>query len=296
MATAACSGREAAPILCSVDPGAVAAEQIEREAMRDLFAGADPALDATVRDIGPAALFSVRAVPALLFNRALGLGVFAAASHADVVAVTRHFAERGVARYLVHLHPHVEPPRVRDWLCDQGLVPYRRAWTKYARGAAPAAPAETSLRLERIDHQRPRDDRGDRAGHFARVTCDGYGLPPAAAGLLRPLAGRPRWYVYLSYAGDRVAGTAAMFVDGDLAWLGFGATEPEFRGRGSQRALLARRIRDGLEAGVRTFHLETGETTPGEPQSAYHNFLGAGFQRLYTRDNLCPASGRASSP
>jgi GNAT superfamily N-acetyltransferase len=275
-----------------VDPGAVDAEQIEREAMRDLFAAADPALDATVREIGPAALFSVRAVPALLFNRALGLGVFRPASHADAVAVTRHFAERGVTRYLVHLHPHLEPPRVRDWLCDQGLVPYRRAWTKYARGAAPAAAAETSLRLERIDG----DPGHDRAAHFARVVCDGYGLPPAAAGLLRPLAGRPRWYLYLSYAGDRVAGTAAMFIAGDLAWLGFGATEPEFRGRGSQRALLAQRIRDGLDAGVRTFHVETGETIPGEPQSAYHNFLGAGFQRLYTRDNLCPASGRASSP
>jgi hypothetical protein len=275
-----------------VDPGAVDAEQIEREALRDMFAAAEPSLDATVCEIGPAALFSVRAVPALLFNRALGLGVFRPASHADAVAVTRHFAERGVTRYLVHLHPRVEPPRVRDWLCDQGLVPYRRAWTKYARGAAPADAAETSLRLERIDHQRGRD----RAADFARVVCDGYGLPPAAAGLLRPLAGRPRWYVYLSYAGDRVAGTAAMFVDGDLAWLGFGATEPEFRGRGSQRALLAQRIRDGLAAGVRTFHVETGETIPGEPQSAYHNFLGAGFQRLYVRDNLCPASGRASSP
>jgi GNAT superfamily N-acetyltransferase len=271
-----------------VDPGAVDAERIEREAMCDMFAAAEPALEATVCEVGAAALFSVRAVPALLFNRALGLGVFRPASRADTVAIARHYAERGVARYLVHVHPRLEPPRARDWLCDQGLVPYRRAWTKYARGAEPAAAAETSLRLERIG--------ADRAADFARVTGDGYGLPLAARGLLEPLADRPRWRIYLTYDGDRVAGAAAMFIDGGLAWLGFGATEPAYRGRGSQRALLAQRIRDGIDAGVRTFHVETGETIPGEPQSAYHNFLGAGFQRLYVRDNLCPASGRASSP
>jgi hypothetical protein len=277
----------AAPYWSAVDPGFVEAERIELEAMRDLFAAAVPALDARVSDIGPAALFTVPAVPAVLFNRAIGLGVFRAACRADVANAAARFAECGVSRYLVHLNPQAEPARLRDWLCEHRLMPLRRAWTKFARSAAPVADAHTDLRIEAIG--------ADRAADFARVACEGYGLPPTAAGLLGPLAGRPRWHVYLTWAGDRIAGTAAMFIDGDLAWLGFGATELAYRGRGSQRALLARRIRDALAAGVRRFHVETGEAVPGEPRSAYHNILGAGFERIYVRDNFCPSSGRASS-
>jgi len=265
----------------TVDPGCAEAERIELEAMRDMYAAADPSLGAAVDAVGPAAVFSARTVPGILFNRALGLGVFASASRADAAAVIRCFAERGVNRYLVHLHPQATPPRLRDWLGELGLAPFRRAWAKFSRGDEPIAPAETSLRIEAIDQ--------GSAADFARIAIDGYGLPPTAAGLLRPLAGRPRWHLYLTYAGDRPAGTAAMFIDGDVGWLGWGATEPEYRGRGSQRALLARRITDALALGCRRFHVELGESVPGEPQSSYHNMLRAGFTRTYVRDNLCPA-------
>jgi GNAT superfamily N-acetyltransferase len=264
-----------------VEAGCAEAERTELEATRDMFAAADSALSLGVDDLGGAVVFTARTVPAVLFNRALGLGVFAPASRAEAAAVTRQFAERGVHRYLVHLPPTASPPRLRDWLGELGLAPFRRSWAKFSRGDEPVADAETSLRVEAIGPE--------CAADFARITIDGYGLPPTAAGMLRPLVGRPRWHVYLSYAGDRPAGTGVMFVDGEVGWLGWGATEPEHRGRGSQRALLARRLRDALALGCRRFYVELGESVPGEPQSSYQNILRAGFTRAYVRDNLCPA-------
>ena len=270
-------------ILPTVDPLCAEAERIELEAMRDTFAAAqgDASVGGNVDAVGGAAAFSARQVPNIIFNRTIGLGVFAPATRADAAAVVRAYAERGVSRYLVHLHAQATPPRLRDWLGELGLAPFRRAWAKFSRGDAPAERAETSLRIEAIG--------SERAADFARIAIDGYGLPVSAAGLLRPLAGRPRWHVYLSYAGDRPAGTAAMFIDGDVGWLGWGATEFEYRGRGSQRALLAQRLRDAMALGCRRFHVELGESVPGEPQSSYHNILRAGFTRTYVRDNLCPA-------
>jgi len=267
-----------------VEPAFVEAERIEAETLRDLGAAAAPEVRVEVAIIAGATLFSARTVPGILFNRVIGLGVFAPARHADATAVVAHFAERGVGRYLVHLHPDIDPPRMRDWLAELRLLPFRRAWAKFARGLGPIDNAETSLRVDEVG--------AERASDFTRVVAEGYGMPPPAEALLRPLPGRARWHTYLSCDGDRAAGAAAMFIDGDVAWLGFGATEPLYRGRGSQRALLARRLRDGLALGVRRFYVETGEAIPGEPQTSYRNILRAGFERIYVRDNLCPESAK----
>jgi len=265
-----------------VDPRFEEAERIERDAVRDMYAACDAPLGLEATDVGGATAFTASGIPGILINRALGLGVFAPACRADVEAVVAHFAARGIARYLVHLHPGAHPPRLRDWLGELGLRPFRRAWAKFAREGGAVADAETSLRIDEIG--------ADRAAAFARLACDNYGLPPPAEALMRPLAGRPRWHVYLSSDGDRPAGVAAMFVDGEVAWFGYGATDPIYRGRGSQRALLARRLRDALALGARRFYVETGESVPGEPQSSYHNILRAGFERIYVRDNVWPAS------
>lgn len=43
---------------------------------------------------------------------------------------------------------------------------------------------------------------------------------------------------------------AALFVDRNWAWLGIDATLPDYRSRGAQTSLIARRIQDGLASGV----------------------------------------------
>ncbi len=110
---------------------------------------------------------------------------------------------------------------------------------------------------------------------------------------LARLAGRDRWHIFMTFDGDRPAGTGALFIDGDVAWTDFDATAPGFRRRGSQSALLRHRVQFALDQGCRLVFTCTGEAVPGDPQHSYANILKAGFKEDYVRLNYAPpkASG-----
>ena len=74
----------------------------------------------------------------------------------------------------------------------------------------------------------------DEKNIFAEFAIAGFGMPPPMALWLSQLVGRPNWHAYASFDGDRPAGAAALYVDGDFAWLGIGATRPEMRKKGGQ--------------------------------------------------------------
>jgi len=122
---------------------------------------------------------------------------------------------------------------------------------------------------------------------FARVAQVSFGMPDSVLGWFSVLPGRPNWRIYVAYDGATPAATGAMYVTGDLAWLGWGATVPEFRNRGGQNALLARRLTDGMAAGVKLFTIETGQPADGElPGGSYRNIERAGFVFSHSRHSF----------
>ena len=77
-----------------------------------------------------------------------------------------------------------------------------------------------------------------------------------------------------------------MFVTEGVAWLGFGATLEEARGRGGQSAMFATRLADARAQGCRWAVTETGEETEEEPVNhSYRNMLRSGFRLAYARRN-----------
>jgi GNAT superfamily N-acetyltransferase len=76
-----------------------------------------------------------------------------------------------------------------------------------------------------------------------------------------------------------------VYVDGDVAWIGAGATRPAFRRRGGQSALLAARVARALELGARTLVTETGARVDDRRHTSYDNILRTGFREQYLRDN-----------
>jgi GNAT superfamily N-acetyltransferase len=88
-----------------------------------------------------------------------------------------------------------------------------------------------------------------------------------------------------------------VYVSGEYAWLGFGATLPAYRRHGAQNALLARRLAEAAARGARTAVTETGERVPDKPSSSYRNILRAGFHERYLRHNyLSPPATAAREP
>lgn len=63
------------------------------------------------------------------------------------------------------------------------------------------------------------------------------------------------------------------------------ATLPEFRGRGAQSVLLARRMEAARQLGCRYAVVETAAEQPGKVVQSYRNVQRLGFQLAYLRPN-----------
>jgi GNAT superfamily N-acetyltransferase len=263
------------------------AEQIELDAMRDMFEAPPTevagALGLTLGWVGGAWALGAAGIPDVVFNRVLGLGVFAPAAREDLARIAEGYRAAGIDRHLVHLAPQAQPGELPAWLEAAGYTRFRRAWAKFARKAewldtaGPPTLAAVEIGPE-------------RAAEFARLIVQGFALPDPAASLLAALPGRTAWLCYLvTDAGTPIA-AAAMFARGREAWLGLAATDPAARGRGAQSLLLTRRIADAARLGASEVFVETGEAVEGEPQTSYRNIVKAGFRKLYSRPNFVSPS------
>ena len=95
--------------------------------------------------------------------------------------------------------------------------------------------------------------------------------------------------------GILAAACAALFVDGDLGWMGSAGTLEAYRGRGAQSSLIARRLADAAAQGVRLVSLETAEDKPEKPAPSFRNQIRFGFRLLYARENWLLAGRPASA-
>jgi hypothetical protein len=211
-----------------------------------------------------------------LYNRILGLGVGEPASEDMLDEAIALFQQAGCRNYLAQVSPLAQPAQIPQWLAARGFKPSSN-WAKMIRGNQPAPAISTSLRVEKIGPA--------QADAFADVVQPAFEIPPAGRPLEKGFVGRPGWHHYLAFAGEKPVAAAAMYVKGELAWLGFAATHKKYRRRGGQGAMFARRIQDGLALGVKWFVTETGEDTAENPNPSYHNMLRSGFQLAYLRRN-----------
>jgi GNAT superfamily N-acetyltransferase len=266
-----------------MDEQTLAIERVEQAAFADLHAAASPQLHRTLglrlERVGTAQVSIAVREPSILLNRAIGLGIEAADVRETVFEVVSRYRRAAVARFFFHLHPQAEPPGLRDWMSEAGLEP-GRGWMKFKRGTAP--PPEVGSELE------VREIGAEHAADFGRIAVAAFGMSERAAPLAVALLGRPGWRLYMSFADGRPAGTGALFVKDQVGWCDWGATDPAFRGRGGQSAVLARRVRDALAMGCRLLGTETGEAVESDPQHSYNNILKIGFEETVVRENFLP--------
>ncbi|MCG6872299.1 MAG: GNAT family N-acetyltransferase [Gammaproteobacteria bacterium] len=260
-------------------------ERIERAALADLHAAAGATLTTRLglelRQIGGTLVSLAAGLPgtAVVINRCIGLGVSRPATRQQVREIVASYRDAGVQRFFVSRHPLAEPPELAHWLQDEGLLP-ARGWQIFSRtGDAPSSPT-TELSLRPVG--------SDWGESFARIVCAAFDLGDAAVPWLAQIPGRRNWHVFMSFDNGSPAGTGILFVRDGLAISDFGATDPAYRRRGSQGALLARRLERARQLGCRRVLTETGEAVEGDPQHSYHNILRFGFQPEYVRENYAP--------
>jgi hypothetical protein len=253
-------------------------ERIEIAAMADFWraapVGVRDALALDVQEVGGATCFRSRNVsPALMFRRAVGLGLERPATPEDLDAVKRHMDPLGQS-WGVAVPPFARPEGLPVELEARGFEP-AYAWMKFRRpcAAVPAPAIGLSLRLM---------EAGD-AQAFATVVGEAFGVPPNARPWLAALPGRPGWLCVGAFDGAQAVAAGAAYVQGEVAWLGLGATLPSHRNRGAQNAVLAMRLDAAAARGARLAVTETGERVPDKPSGSYRNILRAGFEEVYLR-------------
>ncbi len=214
--------------------------------------------------------------PSVVLNRTLGLGTKIEVSADSINAVMSFYQELEIGKYFIHIYPELLTGTGSSMLLDAGLVK-SRGWMKFGRDNSSITAPPTDLRIEIAG--------SDKAHHFGRIVANAFGMTENAAELLSGLVHDPRWYLFLSYDGDTAAGAGALFVHNNCAWLEWGATDPLFRRRGSQGAIMAARINKAIKLGCTNMFTETGEAVEGDPQHSYKNILKAGFTESVLREN-----------
>jgi GNAT superfamily N-acetyltransferase len=217
-----------------------------------------------------------RHIPVFQFNWLAGAGLDPWQPDAVAAGIAR-FREAGQQKFVIQVPPTVHAGEVEQQARGAGLLPHALAWAKFRRvtGAVPHVP--TDLDIRQID--------STQAQLFAATTAAGFGMSPSMATWLREIVGRAGWHCYVSYAGTEAAGAGALFVNGNYAWIGMGATRPELRRRGGHRALLARRVADAARHGARIVVTETGVPQTDQPAPSYQNIRRLGFSVAYVRPN-----------
>jgi hypothetical protein len=256
-------------------------ERIEIDTWRDYCAAAPVALalgtGLETVELGGPLLALCRRIDHYQFNRLLGGGLDTDADGESLAIAARRFREAGLKNGYLQIAPGPRAAALASKATAMGLKPLERTWVKFSRSAVPAPTPPTSLDIA--------EAKPEEAMAFARAVVAGFGMPEQLAPWLAAIVGRRGWHAYVARDAGAVVGGAAMFVDAGRAWLGVGAMQAAARRKGGQGALLARRLADGLERGVRWFATETGKPLPGEPHPSFSNIQRAGFAIAYERAN-----------
>jgi GNAT superfamily N-acetyltransferase len=222
-----------------------------------------------------------RAEQGIMLNRSVGLGVFEPADEGLVDWTISRFRENSIYRAFIAASDGSRSANLVELLATRGLEE-ARAWAKFARAPEPAPTRETDLRIAALDHS--------HAGHWGRIVAAAFDMPTSTAPLLAQLIDHPGWHLFMSFAGDEPAGAAGMFVHGGIAWFDWAATDPAFRRRGSQGALMRVRIETAIKLGCSHLVTTTGEAVPGDPQHSWGNIGRYGFEPVYRARNFVVSS------
>lgn len=213
--------------------------------------------------------------PDAFFNRVIGLGIHQPATESVIDEIIAIYNQYKVP-WAISLSPLAQPSGIANWLTACGFKRTNNL-AKMIRGNQPPPQIETDLRVERADKH--------TAKLFAEVNRRAFGMPAWYAAMVEGMLEQNGIYGYIAYDKDEPVGTGLLIVSGTVGGLYSGATLPEYRRRGAQGAIMAQRIRDGIELGCRWFSTETGEEQPESPNPSYHNMLRTGFELAYLRPN-----------
>ncbi|MGE5140732.1 MAG: hypothetical protein ACM3JD_14785 [Rudaea sp.] len=246
-------------------------DQLDVESTESRFRGLQNApgnpLGVEIRLLDGAGVFTSADPASPIPNLVLGLRAGDEARLEDILGPIRMGLD-----YMVGISPLTASEELLLALAERGL--YQAHFMTVTYGFARAewpAPAQGV---------RVREYHGDTIEEFADLINAIDNVPGAERALWRMLrtCEFAEWRGYVAFVNGQQAARAAMGVRGGVATLGFAYTDPAFRGRGCQTALLYRRFTDAAALGC---DLVRSSSRPGT--ASERNQQRVGLRVAYTR-------------
>jgi GNAT superfamily N-acetyltransferase len=200
-------------------------------------------------------------------------GLVEPASEATIDELVELFRPVG-APFRIYLSPVVRPEGLEAMLEAKGFTRVRSS-AKVYRSMSNLPEPRTDLLVTEVGAEARPD--------VVRALAGGFGMPAERGEIVAERVAKPDWRWFLAYDGDEPAGVGALFVMDGAGWLGYGATLPEYRGRGAQTSIIAARVAAASEMGCEYVTSDTWEDTLEEPVTSYRNMVRNGFELLYVR-------------
>jgi ribosomal protein S18 acetylase RimI-like enzyme len=219
-------------------------EALHVEGMRAAAALPQNPFDIEVRRFGRATATIARKVPLVeWYNRVVGLEQQDARQLRDMLAFYRAHGVR--ARF--EIGPAELTPALAVALAAERVGLERFETMLYAPIEARVAPPASAVEV--------RSSPLSELERYFELWGRGFGLPEFVwdedRRIRRAWFALPGFQRYVALADGEPVACAGLYLSGDVAYLCMSATLPEFRGRGAQSALIARRWRDAAEHGSR---------------------------------------------
>jgi GNAT superfamily N-acetyltransferase len=227
-----------------------------------------------VRDFSGAAGFTFKTVPHWTLNRVLDLGYQKPASQNQINDIVDFYQSRNLP-VGVSLIPHAQPPEAVDWLLKKGFE-LQNVWAKMYRNNSPIKARQINLDIIELGK--------NEADDFARVMCEGFGMPIHCAPVFAAHSDIPANHVFGVIEGDRIIAVGVLTMVDGIGHLNSMTTLEAWRGRGIQGALFEHSINEGIKLGCKWFATETG-LLPDQVNHSYNNMVRSGFRMAYERPN-----------
>lgn len=229
---------------------------------------------------GSASIVLTRRSTNLYYNRVVGLGQASPATPSQVDRAIALAREHGVKVLAVSLGATARPRRLKRWLLDRRFEPVSPS-AKLWRDATPL-PAESR---EPSVHVRPVLPK--HASTWVDVVSAVWRVFGYRRDWFEARVRTPGWRHYLAWCDGEPVAAGALYVD-EVAGLRVGhlvdgVTLKPWRRRGAQRAIIRRRVADGLADGCELFTSETAPPLPRMPLVSFRNLCRQGFQMAYLR-------------
>lgn len=186
------------------------------------------------------------------------------------------FYKNKPGKYALQIPPYILDEEKIKLLNKRGYN-YSNSWVTYYRDISPVISRGTDLLIKEIGE--------GEAGTFSYILDEVFEFPHEFDEIAASGAGKKEWVIFMAYEGKKPVGSAGICITGDTAYLSFANVLPEYRRRGAQGELLAKRIKAARERGAKWVMVDTSENSEEDPNPSYWNMLRYGFRLLYHRPN-----------